>query len=86
MPDPTAPQNAAWTVEQATELALEQFVSLLDGCGDGDTVRPAMIFEALRQVWSPKTEIEWDDTITAGEVRERCAAARRRLAEGELIP
>jgi hypothetical protein len=75
-----------WTVEQATELALE-LVSLLGGCADDDTVRPAMIFEALRQVWSPKTEVEaWDDEITAGQVRERILDARRRLAEGELIP
>lgn len=75
-----------WTVEQATELAMEQFVSLLDRCADDDTVRPAMIFAALREVWSPTTEIAWDDGITAGEVRERVIAARRRLAEGELIP
>lgn len=74
-----------WTVEQAAELALEQFVYLLDGCPDDDTVRPALVFEALRIVWHPTTLVGWDDTITAGEVRRRCAAARARLAEGELI-
>ena len=82
----TQEARTEWTVEQATELALEQFVTLLDGCDDDDTARPAMIFEALRLLWSPKTEIEWDDTITAGQVRERMQVARRRLAEGELIP
>lgn len=78
---------SGWTVEQATELALEQFVTLLDGCDDDDTVRPALVFEALRQAWAPKTVVEaWDDEITAGQVRERMQAARRRLAEGELVP
>lgn len=77
---------AEWTLEQATELAMEQFVDLLDGCDDEDTVRPAMVFEALRKAWSPNTEVGWDDEITAGQVRDRMRTARRRLAEGELIP
>lgn len=71
-----------WTPEQATELALEQFLFLLDGCDDDDTVRPAMVFEAMRQVWAPKVDRFWDDSITAGEVRQRAAVARRRLAQG----
>lgn len=79
--------TSEWTLEQATELALEQFVALLDGCDDDDTVRTSMVFEALRQAWAPKTDLEaWDEEITAGEVRSRVSAARRRLAEGELIP
>ena len=78
--------RAEWTAEQAAELLLEQFVMLLDGCADEDTVRPAMIFEALRQVWAPATEAAWNDELTAGQVRALTAAARRRLADGELIP
>jgi hypothetical protein len=80
-------RGPGWTLEQATELVMEQFVSLLDGCDDDDTVRAGMIFEALRQAWAPNTPVEaWDETITAGDVRRRLAAARHRLAEGELIP
>lgn len=75
-----------WTLEQAAELVMEQFVSLLDGCDDEDTVRPALVFEAIRKVWAPDTDVAWDDAITAGEVRERTKAARRALAEGERIP
>jgi hypothetical protein len=74
-----------WTVEQAAELVAEQFIYLLDGCDDGDTVRPAMVFAALKEIWAPTTDVERDDGITAGQVRERAAAARRRLAEGERI-
>ena len=84
---PNRDASAAWTLGQATELVLEQFVALLDGCDDDDTVRPALVFDALRQVWSPKTDVEaWDEEITAKQARERIADARRRLAEGELIP
>lgn len=75
-----------WTLEQAAELCLEQFVSLLDGCDDDDTTRPALIFEALRMAWAPAQEIDWPDNITAGQVRERTAAARKALADGAKIP
>jgi hypothetical protein len=74
-------RTAAWTLEQATELALEQFADLLDGCDDEDTVRTALVFEAMRQVWSPSMSPEWDESITAGQMRQRIAAGRRRLAE-----
>lgn len=75
-----------WTIEQATELALEQFVYLLDGCDDDDTVRPAMVFEAMRKEWAPKGEFLWDKSITAREARVRLAALRGRLAAGETVP
>lgn len=76
-----------WTLEQATELVLEQFVTLLDGCDDDDTVRPTLVFEAICQAWAPNADVEaWDETTTAGQVRSRLSAARARLAKGELIP
>lgn len=76
---------SGWTLEQAAEVVLEQTLSLLDGCDDDDTVRPALVFEAIRQAWAPNAEVEPLD-CTAGELRERVARARRALAEGELIP
>jgi hypothetical protein len=75
-----------WTLEQAAELVLEQMLSLLDGCDDDDTVRPALVFEALRQEWAPDLDVEPLGDQTAGDVRRRLHAARRALAEGDLIP
>lgn len=75
------------TLEQAAELVLELMLDLLDGCDDDDSVRPALVFEALRQAWAPHGEVEpLKDGTTAGEVRARAAAARAALARGELIP
>ena len=78
--------HAEWTIEQAAELVLEQLLSLLDGCDDEDTVRPALVFEAVRQAWSPATEATLPDGMTAGELRRRLQAKRQQLAEGEKIP
>lgn len=75
-----------WTLEQAAEVVLEQFVTLLDGCDDDDTVRPALVLEALRQIYAPSMEVKWPEGLTAGEMRERILDARRRLAEGEQVP
>lgn len=47
-----------WTLEQATEVVLEQTLSLLDGCDDEDSVRPGLVFEAIRQAWAPQVECE----------------------------
>jgi hypothetical protein len=69
-----------WTVEQAAELLFEQVVTLLDGCDDDDTTRPALVLEALRQVWSPNAEIIGLEDISAGELRRRMLQARARLA------
>lgn len=76
----------AWTLEQATELAMELFVDLLDGCEDDDTIRPALIYEAIREVWAPTHARDWDPTITAAQVRAGMRNGRARLAAGERIP
>jgi hypothetical protein len=64
-----------WTLDQATELVMEQALVLLDGCDDDDSVRPDLVLEALRQIWAPGAELPPLD-ITAGEFRRRVAAAR----------
>jgi hypothetical protein len=74
-----------WTLEQAAELFMEQMLGLLDGCDADDSVRPALVFEAMRQAWSPETEVEPLD-CTAGELRKRLLVARKALADGDLIP
>lgn len=82
MNGPLFDHGPQWTLHQAEELVLEQFIDLLDGCEDDDVVRPEMVFQALRAVWHPSFEGEWV-AITAGEIRTRVNAARARLAAGE---
>jgi hypothetical protein len=72
------------TLEQAVELLSEQILELLDGCDDGDTVRPDLVLEALRQVWAPGAKLRPLE-LTAGELRARIADARAGLARGELV-
>jgi hypothetical protein len=69
-----------WTIEQATEVCLEQTLALLDGIADDDAVRPALVLEAIRDAWAPTVELSLPDELTAGELRAIIARARARLA------
>lgn len=76
-----------WTLEQVTELLLEQMLSLLDGCADDDVVRPQLVWEAMHKAWVPTWKIEpLPDDLTAGDLRSRVQQARHDLAAGELVP
>lgn len=73
------------TLEQAAEAVIEEFLTLLDGCDDDDTVRPQLLLESLRDAINPDMEIP-ESGLTAREVKARLREGRRWLAEGETIP
>jgi hypothetical protein len=75
-----------WTVEEATELFIEQALDLLDGCDDDDTVRPQLVWEAICSAWSHAGELPPLEEVTAGEMRRRLRRARGSLAEGQRVP
>lgn len=75
-----------WTVEEATELFVEQALDLLDGCPDDDVVRPQLVWDALCDAWSHSVEVPALEEVTAGEMRRRLRRARQHLAEGQRVP
>jgi hypothetical protein len=75
-----------WTVEEATELFVEQALDLLDGCDDDDDVRPALVWEAVCRSWAPSLPAFPLGDVTAGELRRKLRGVRAELAEGARIP